>query len=69
MVKRCDGRKNWRKYPGLKGVVYVPDQTERFSKKQCPDCHHCQMCTNDRCRLCLGGNFAGVKRDDHKESH
>ena len=22
-------------------------------KHPCPDCHHCQWCGDDRCRLCL----------------
>jgi len=22
-------------------------------KHPCPDCHHCQWCSDDRCRLCL----------------
>jgi hypothetical protein len=25
-----------------------PDQ-----KHPCPDCHHCQWCAEERCRLCL----------------
>jgi hypothetical protein len=23
------------------------------TKHPCPDCHHCQWCSDDRCRLCL----------------
>lgn len=23
-------------------------------KHPCPDCHFCQWCSDDRCRLCLG---------------
>jgi len=24
-------------------------------KHPCPDCQHCQWCSDDRCRLCLNG--------------
>ncbi|PLY06446.1 MAG: hypothetical protein C0622_00905 [Desulfuromonas sp.] len=26
---------------------------ENTKKYPCPDCHHCQWCSDDRCRLCL----------------
>jgi hypothetical protein len=27
--------------------------SERQKKYPCPDCHYCQWCSDDRCRLCL----------------
>ena len=43
------------KMPGLKGKVYVPEQPPDTPKKHpCPDCFSCQMCTDSRCRVCLG---------------
>jgi hypothetical protein len=41
--------------PGLKGKVFVPEQKEKAPKKHpCEDCYACQMCSNDRCEVCLG---------------
>jgi hypothetical protein len=41
--------------PGLKGKVYVPEnQQERLKKYPCKDCYFCQLCSDDRCRVCLG---------------
>jgi hypothetical protein len=43
----------WKIIPGLKGRVYVPEEQERTPKKHaCRDCFSCQMCSDDRCRLC-----------------
>jgi len=40
--------------PGLKGKVYVPDESRGGSKKHpCQDCFSCQQCSDDRCRVCL----------------
>jgi hypothetical protein len=40
--------------PGLKGKVYVPDESGSGSKKHpCKDCFSCQQCSDDRCRVCL----------------
>jgi len=39
--------------PGLRGKLYVPAQEPENPKKyNCPDCYSCQMCSDDRCRLC-----------------
>ncbi|MFC1799133.1 hypothetical protein ACFLZL_04945 [Thermodesulfobacteriota bacterium] len=40
--------------PGLPGKVYVPEMesgTER--KHHCKDCFSCQVCSDDRCNLCM----------------
>jgi len=40
--------------PGFKGKVYVPEETAGSPKKHlCKDCYSCQMCSDDRCNLCL----------------
>ena len=40
--------------PGLKGKVYVPDESREGCKKYpCRDCFSCQQCGDDRCRVCL----------------
>ncbi|MGA2914927.1 MAG: hypothetical protein ABSE89_02780 [Sedimentisphaerales bacterium] len=37
---------------GLPGLIYVPDG--RGPKKHnCKDCFFCQMCSDERCSLCL----------------
>ena len=39
--------------PGLKGKVYVPEESGRSPKKKpCKDCFSCQQCSDDRCRVC-----------------
>jgi hypothetical protein len=39
---------------GLKGKVYVPDQPKEGTRKHpCKDCYSCQLCSDDRCRICL----------------
>lgn len=38
----------------LPGKVYVPERLPDNQKKhKCPDCFSCQMCSNDKCRICL----------------
>ncbi len=40
---------------GITGKVYVPEKKPGVKKKHaCQDCFSCQMCSNDRCRLCRG---------------
>ena len=42
--------------PGLKGKVYVPQESRESPKKHpCMDCFACQHCSDDRCRVCLRG--------------
>jgi len=31
-------------------------------KHPCPDCHFCQWCSDDRCRLCLGQGCPARKK-------
>jgi len=43
----------WKEIPGLKGRVYVPEEEPKTPKKHgCKECFSCQMCSDDRCRLC-----------------
>lgn len=43
------------KVPGLKGRLYVPETNDKTLKKHpCKDCHACQVCSDDRCSVCLG---------------
>ncbi len=43
------------RYPGLEGKIYVPDGATADPKKHpCRDCYACQMCSDGRCRSCLG---------------
>ncbi|MFH0726637.1 MAG: hypothetical protein V2B19_09865 [Pseudomonadota bacterium] len=49
----------WKIIPGLKGRVFVPEKQGSTPKKHaCRDCFSCQMCSDDRCRLCEGRNCA-----------
>jgi hypothetical protein len=39
---------------GLKGKVYVPDPPKEGARKHsCKDCYACQLCSDDRCSVCL----------------
>ena len=39
---------------GLKGKVYVPDASKEGNRKHsCQDCYSCQLCSDDRCSVCL----------------
>ena len=41
--------------PGLKGKVFDPQESDRsLKKKSCKDCFLCQLCSEDRCRVCRG---------------
>ncbi len=38
---------------GVTGKVYVPEMKMDMRKKHsCQDCFVCQMCCNERCRVC-----------------
>lgn len=40
---------------GLEGKVYVPGSDLSVHKKHfCGDCFSCQMCSDERCALCMG---------------
>ena len=41
---------------GLKGKVYVPAATEGAARRYpCKECYVCQLCSEDRCRVCRDG--------------
>ena len=48
--------------PGLNGKVYVPEQLPGQKKHNCKACFSCQVCSDDRCNLCL--EQTGEKEDD-----
>lgn len=49
--------------PGLSGKIYVPVQeTTSLKKHSCGNCFSCQICSDDRCRICLC-NATGEKPD------
>jgi len=48
--------------PGLNGKIYVPEQLAGKKKHNCNACFSCQVCSDDRCNLCL--EQAGEKADD-----
>jgi hypothetical protein len=53
-VQRQGANMSFVSVPGLKGKVYVPDESREGSKKYpCKDCFSCQQCSDDRCRVCL----------------
>ena len=53
----------WKEIPGLKGKVYVPDSPPESPRKHCcADCFSCQLCSDERCSLCLGCKGEGEKR-------
>jgi hypothetical protein len=40
--------------PEFEGKFYVPENDPACIKKNtCPDCFACQMCSDDRCAVCL----------------
>ena len=57
--------------PGLKGKVYVPEESGSSPKKKpCNDCFSCQQCSKDRCRVCRCGarsQKSGTGSEDGKE--
>lgn len=49
--------------PVIKGRIYVPEEDVLFFKKHsCGSCFSCQMCSDDRCSICLS-NATGEKSD------
>lgn len=38
---------------GVAGLVFVPENTGKAKKHPCKDCYACQMCSDNRCLLCL----------------
>lgn len=40
--------------PDIRGKIYVPEKDALPLKKHsCSNCFSCQMCSDDRCGLCL----------------
>jgi hypothetical protein len=49
--------------PGFKGKLYVPEETPGSLKKHpCKDCYACQICSDDRCNLCLIQKSCGGRK-------
>jgi hypothetical protein len=42
----------FKKLPGSRGMIYVPEADTGRKKHPCPDCFSCQWCSNERCRAC-----------------
>jgi hypothetical protein len=50
--------------PGVIGKIFVPDKKSGATKKHpCPECHACQQCGDDRCRICRPENT--LKKKPH----
>lgn len=47
---------------GVPGLLYVPDDAGDEKKHRCADCHFCQWCSDERCKLCLGNKACAKKR-------
>lgn len=39
--------------PGLNGKLYIPEELSGQKKHTCKSCFACQVCSDDRCSLCL----------------
>ncbi|MGD2150534.1 MAG: hypothetical protein PVJ20_03635 [Desulfobacterales bacterium] len=53
--------------PGLKGKVYVPEkQPVSLKKHPCKDCYFCQLCSDDRCAVCLGSKISDSQKSSGK---
>ncbi len=39
--------------PNIPGRIFIPEEEPPTRKKHtCPDCFKCQMCGEERCRIC-----------------
>jgi hypothetical protein len=38
--------------PGIEGKIFIPDEDPGERKHPCTDCYACQLCSDDRCRVC-----------------
>lgn len=53
--------------PGKKGLFFVPAPAPACTKKHpCPDCHFCQNCGEERCRVCRRTKSAHDKAEDRR---
>lgn len=41
------------KITGFKGKIFMPDEKPAVRKHNCKDCFECQMCSDERCEVCL----------------
>ena len=49
--------------PGITGKVYVPEENPKRSRKHpCKACYSCQLCSDDRCKVCLAQPDSCKKR-------
>lgn len=47
--------------PNNEGKLYVPEQDSASLRKHyCKHCFSCQVCSDDRCRLCLNADNCKV---------
>jgi len=47
------------KITGFKGKVFIPDEEPAVRKHNCKDCFVCQMCSDERCEVCLKSHCKG----------
>ena len=53
---------------GVTGKIYVPDKkTGARQKHPCRDCFGCQLCSNDRCQLCVADKAGRGDRSAEKK--
>ncbi|MDY6968048.1 MAG: hypothetical protein SVR08_05270 [Spirochaetota bacterium] len=56
------------KVPNFIGKVYMPeDNPDGIKKHNCTDCFSCQMCSDERCELCLKSHSCKNRKDVHNE--
>lgn len=49
--------------PGFEGAVYKPDLNPANERKHnCKDCFSCQMCSDDRCDVCINRHTCDKKK-------
>ena len=57
--------------PNIKGRIFIPEEETPTRKKHtCPDCYTCQMCGEERCRVCrseTGDRPCALLRENKKE--
>ena len=54
---------------GIEGKVFIPDEKTVFKKHPCKDCFFCQMCSDEKCSICLKKKICTKKdnSDNKKE--
>jgi len=52
--------------PNKTGKFYVPEHDAVVVRKHdCQNCFSCQVCSDDRCRLCLNTDNCKLKQSGH----